>query len=480
MFRTFLIARREYLAYITAWGFWIGLLLTPIMLLLAVSLPQLVEGSQPVRYFAVVETGENFASEIDTYMEERQDDVALGMLETLSFRDSDEAGRSRLDEYGRLRADGLSPNEAFSKTSGVPMGAKLPEADFIRVPAPASTLDGLLPYLRGEQLVSGPDGNRPLFAVFIISGDQAAYWSEDVVNSDLPRFGRATLERLALAKTFADAGVDPDILQQASENTPELAVRSPSASSVENEVSFVDRAPYLFAFGFSFLLWVLIFSVVNYLLTGTIEERSNKIFDTLLTSVSLPQLLTGKLLGVLMLSLTLISIWSVSGVLMLIAMRDAIPPDVAAGISTVADPGLLIPTLISFVLGYLIFGSIFLALGSLCDTIQEAQSLLTPVLVLMMVPLLMIPVSLNNPDSAALAALSWVPILSPFLVILRVPTEPPLWQLILQMLWMTAFTGLTLWAAARVYKAGAVHGAGVNDVRVWFGKLLGMGRKKKA
>lgn len=477
MSRTFLIARREYLAYITAWGFWVGLLLTPIMLLLAVSLPRLVEGSQPVRYFAVVEAGDEFASEIDAYMRDRQDDLAIGLMEQLSFRESEAEVDARISEYEMLRRQGALPEDALSQVSGLPPGITLPDSDFIRIPAPATTLDELMPFLKGEKLVSGPAGERPLFAVFIMSETEVAYWSEDVVNNDLPRFGRMTLERLSLAKTFADAGVDPDILRQADLNTLDLAMRSPSATNVENEVSFVDRAPFFFAVGFSFLLWMLIFSVVNYLLTGTIEERSNKIFDTLLTSVSLPQLLTGKLLGVLMLSLTLIGIWSSSGAVMAFVARDAIPPDVAAGLTKLADPGLLIPTLISFVLGYLIFGSIFLAMGSLCDTIQEAQSLLTPVLVMMMVPLLMIPVSLSNPDSGALIALSWVPILSPFLVILRVPTEPPLWQLILQILWMTFFTGLTLWAAARIYKAGAVHGAGVNDVRIWIGNLFRLGRK---
>lgn len=480
MSRTFLIARREYLAYVSAWGFWVGLLLTPLLLFLAISLPQLVEGSQPIRYFTVLEDGDEFTRAIDAYMDERQDDLAIGLLEQMSFRETEEMTDARIAEYNAQRGAGSSPAEALSAIADLPPGASLPEPDFIRVDPPAGDLNALMPFLQGEQTLDGPVGRRALFAIFTIEDDQAAYWSEDVVNSDLPRYGRAALERLALSQTFDEAGVDPRILVEASLNTLELSMRSPSASNVDSEVAFVDQAPFYFAMGFSFLLWMLIFSVVNYLLTGTIEERSNKIFDTLLTSSSLNQLLTGKLMGVLMLSLTLIGIWSLSGGTMAFLARDAIPPEIAAGLGRLLDPGLIIPTIISFVMGYLIFGSIFLALGSLCDTIQEAQSLLTPILVMMMVPLLMIPVSLNNPDSGALVALSWVPILSPFLVILRVPTEPPLWQLVLQILWMGFFTGLTLWAAARVYKAGAVHGAGVNDVRVWFTRLFRRSPKKPA
>ena len=88
--------------------------------------------------------------------------------------------------------------------------------------------------------------------------------------------------------------------------------------------------------------------MVNYLLTGTIEERSNKIFDAILTSISLPQLLTGKLLGVLFLSMTLIGVWATSSLVMSFFLRDAIPPDVAAAMGELANPKLIIPTLISF------------------------------------------------------------------------------------------------------------------------------------
>lgn len=477
MLKAFLVARREYFAYISAWGFWVGLFLTPIALILGITLPSLIEGSQPVRYYTVIESGTEFSSELDAYMMERRDERVVELIRQQASLMPQIEEDDAIAAYEAARASGLRVEDAVP--GELPDTANyLADNDFLRVSPPADTLEGLIPYLTGRRLISGPDGDRPLFAAFIVEEDSVAYWSEDVVNDTLSNRGRRALERIARQQVFAEAGVSDDILDQVLARVLPLNERSPSAISQTGEVSFTDRAPYFIAMGFSFMLWLLIFSVVNYLLTGTIEERSNKIFDALLTSVSLPQLLSGKLLGVLMLSVTLISVWSLSAGTMALIARDAIPGDVLQGLKGVADPRLLIPTLISFVLGYLMFGSMFLALGSLCDTIQEAQSLLSPVIIIMMVPLLLLPVSLTNPDSSILAGLAWVPLLAPFLIILRVPNDPPLWELLVQIGWMAVFTLLVLWAASRIYRAGAVDGAGLTDVRRWIAGLFG--RKARA
>ena len=472
MGRAFLVARREYLAYITAWGFWVGLLITPVALSLGIFLPSLIENSQPVRYFAVVEASDSFASELDAYMSERDEDDARDMIRQQAVFDPTMDEDEALQLFEAELQAGQSTADALEAV--VPMGSiALQDDDYIRVAPPAQTLDDLRPYLSGDLEIDGPIGPRPLYAVFILDGDEIVYWSEDVVNDTLVNRANRVLERLARVRTFEEADVPLEILERVRANTPELTVRSPTALSQTGEVSFADQAPIFISVGFSFLLWLLIFSVVNYLLTGTIEERSNKIFDSLLTSVSLPQLLTGKLFGVLMLSMTLISVWTIIGTGLLISAGDSIPPDVAEGLRQVASPRLIIPTLISFFLGYLMFGSIFLALGSLCDTIQEAQSLLSPVIIVMMVPLLLLPVSIANPESPILHAATWVPLLTPFLVIVRVPSEPPLWELLAQIVWMAAFTALIIWAATKVYRAGAVHGAGLVEARAWFMGLFG-------
>ena len=116
--------------------------------------------------------------------------------------------------------------------------------------------------------------------------------------------------------------------------------------------------------------------------------------------------------------------------------------------------------------------SLFLSLGSLCDTIQEAQTLMTPLFVMLMAPLLMLVFAIQDAESALIQIMAWVPVFTPFLLILRMPTEPPLWEVLAQLGLMAVTTYIILQLATRVYRAGAVHGAGVNDVWAFFGKIV--------
>lgn len=472
MGKIFLIARREYLAYVTAWGFWLGMIFTPLILLLAGGLPILIEQTQPVRYYTIIDETGDFRAAFQAEMDERRERAALELIRATQGKNAD-----AVKSFEALRDGGTDLKTAMEAVSPG-MSMTIPNQPYRYVPPPAGSIEEIAPYLTGERSVTAEDGSRTLYAAFIVFEDRIEYWSEDVVNPELAQWGERVSRDLARQSVFHAAGIDEAVLDKAIEEARPVKSLSPSVADTAGEISFADRAPFVLSWGLSFLLWLLIFSVVNYLLTGTIEERSNKIFDTLLTSISLPQLLTGKLLGVLGLSLTLIGVWSsASGVMMLTAASN-IPPDVAEGLRAALGPRLLVPTLMSFVIGYLMYGALFLALGSLCDSIQEAQALLSPIFIVMMIPLLMIPVSISSPDSGLLNTLSWVPLLTPFLLIMRIPNDMPLWLISAQILWMAGFTLLVIWVGTRVYRAGAVHGAGLSEARSWVMGLFG--RKAKA
>ncbi|MGB3624267.1 MAG: ABC transporter permease, partial [Henriciella sp.] len=277
--------------------------------------------------------------------------------------------------------------------------------------------------------------------------------------------------------------VSPRILTEAENQRREITERRarPASSDTGSQVTMADRAPFIASIFMAFLLWFLIFSVVNYLLMGTIEERSNKIFDSLLTSVKLPHMLAGKLLAVLAVALTLMGVWTMGVTVLATVFGNMVDPAVTGSLVPVvgafAQPQLLVPAILSFVLGYLMYGAVFLALGSLCDTIQEAQTLMTPLIVMLMVPMFMIIVAISDAESPILSVMSWIPVFTPFLLILRMPTAPPMWEVAGLLLLMVVATFTVLWLASRVYRAGAVHGAGVGDVGKWIGKIM-PGKKK--
>ncbi|MCR6645604.1 MAG: ABC transporter permease [Terricaulis sp.] len=182
-------------------------------------------------------------------------------------------------------------------------------------------------------------------------------------------------------------------------------------------------------------------------------------------------MLAGKLLGVAFVSLTLFVFWgALGGGLLAVAADRAAESWLGQIASAFLDPRLITAFFVGFVFGYLIYGAIFLALGALCDSLQEAQTLLGPVALVLAVPMMLITPAIDNPNAPIIESASWVPLFTPFLLLVRAPSGLD-WSEILGMGAMMAVTAmLVLWLASRVFKAGVVDQVSIASWR---------GRKQK-
>lgn len=321
--------------------------------------------------------------------------------------------------------------------------------------------------------------------MFILSGDgsQLEYWSGDVNVDTLRRTAEIAMRDLSRTEALAASGLGADFLKMADDAAVKVsAFRLTATQAGESgaEVTMADRAPALVSAALAYFLWLMIFSIIQYLLMGTIEERSNKIFDTLLTSVQLPQLLAGKMLAVFAVTSTMMLSWSLFGIIGSAVSASQVPgmgDMIAPFITAATDPMLIVPGLVSFVLGYILYGALFMALGSLCDTIQEAQTLLSPMMILLMLPMFAIFVAFQDPGSPIVDIASWFPLFTPFLLILRMPHDPPMWEVLAQMAMMLVVTFLVVWGATKVYRAGAVHGAGIGELGGMLKRAVGIKAK---
>jgi ABC-2 type transport system permease protein len=151
--------------------------------------------------------------------------------------------------------------------------------------------------------------------------------------------------------------------------------------------------------------------------------------------------------------LTQFLVWALS----LVALSLAGAGSAAAGGARMPEvtPLLLVSFVLYFLLGYLLYSSLFAAVGSCVNNSQEAQSLAFPVMMPLIVGVMFFPMVLNSPDSTLSTVLSLIPVLTPLLMFLRITVlTPPLWQIVLSVVLTGSTIVGVLWVAARVYRVG--------------------------
>ena len=482
-----LIARREYLSYVATWGFWLSLLAVPIFAVIGGMIPALIESSQPTRYFAVVDqTGQGLEQLIRERREAQRRDDVRNTLETIAeFTGGPEAAQAALEAFD-ADPDGLEGLPAAVEAAGIPGGAAalgVDRQDSVMVAAPGATLDDLRPYLTGERTIDTPEGPRALFAVFVLeAGGEApldiTYLSANVTSTELRSSIVRVLRDYVRDQALMERGLAPDEVRALLRLSPDVTTLDARPDADEDaEVTIADRAPFIVAVILAFILWIAVFSVANMLLTSLIEEKGGKIIEVLLSTVRFHHILIGKLAGIAGVSLTLFLVWGGVGSILAAFGGSAlasIDPDIAEFLGQVFDPGLLLAALFFFAAGYLMYGAIFLAMGSLCDTLQDAQTLMGPVIWTLMLPLLFLFFSLEASDSTVVRIASWVPLWTPFVMMARLPADPPLWEVLGASAVMIFTTIVVLWGAAAVFRQGALRQADADSVRRFFR----LGRKK--
>jgi ABC-2 type transport system permease protein len=208
---------------------------------------------------------------------------------------------------------------------------------------------------------------------------------------------------------------------------------------------------------FSIVLLMILYGAIvmwgQVVMTSIIEEKTSRVIEVVASGVSPLQLLWGKLLGVGGAGLTQFVVWSLS----LVAVSATAPRGTFLGgfeLPTVT-PLIAVSFLLSFLLGFLFYSALYASVGAAVNTVQEAQNLIFPILLPLILGLVCFPAVLRSPDGEVAVALSLVPFLSPILMFLRIVVlTPPWWQLSLSLLLLALAIAGVLWAAGRIYRIG--------------------------
>ncbi len=258
-----------------------------------------------------------------------------------------------------------------------------------------------------------------------------------------------------LEKSIAKAIVKARVKRAGTEYTslqtllslPETSVRRMSADGSETEEN--ATAKMLLPMGFMTLLWIATFTSGNFLLTTTIEEKSSKVMEVLLSAVSPMELLCGKILGYAFVSLVMLGMYGALGMAGL----------AAAAMGDLVSPGMLLLMLVYFVMAYAFVSTMMASVGSAVNDLREAQSLITPAMLVLVLPMMLwLPIS-EQPNGWVAIIFSFIPPVIPFIMVLRVAasSEPiAAWEVALSLVWGFAWVAVFIWAGAKIFRVGVL------------------------
>ena len=198
------------------------------------------------------------------------------------------------------------------------------------------------------------------------------------------------------------------------------------------------------------LFMILIMTTGQSLVRGLVEEKSNRIMEILVGSSTPQELMWGKLLGLSALGLTQVFAWGLLGGVIgfFFSSSGMIPTDV---VTNIVEP--LPWVLLYLVLGYFLYAAIFIGAGSLVTTEQEAQLVTQYLTMLLIAPVAFAVVVVQDPNAGYVEALSYVPLLTPTLMMLRVVVQmPSAGTMIGTTLVLVASTIVVTWTAAKIFR----------------------------
>lgn len=210
-----------------------------------------------------------------------------------------------------------------------------------------------------------------------------------------------------------------------------------------------EMLDFLFPLAFGLLLGLCIMIGGQYLLQGVTEEKESRILESMLSTVSPDELLTGKLIGLGGAGLTLAAAWILMGALS--------TGPAAMFLHANVRPEMLITMLAYFLCGYLFFGSIMIGIGSIASTMREAQQFSVWLVFASFIPFYLLTTLVGHPDSPLALALSLFPVTAPVSTMLRIAapgSAVPAWQIVASLTLLLASAALVMFASSRVFRVG--------------------------
>lgn len=502
-----LIAIREYMENVKTKGFWIGILIFPVIFIAVYFIQVNLAQQTPTRYYLLIDQSGQYEAAVQSAIEiEHQrrvlQDFVRYIIDNRKDSDMDLVAANANSGVDQL-IDDVDADEAAALNDWIDNGGldfaltmaspylkpdvepfEQPEQQFIHAALPASVdveaspeqiIEQLRPYLSGEQELTVAGQTGELFALILIPEDAdrfitrpgtmpnmepnsgIQYWAKNLTDDRLPNAIQASINADIREREYDDLGLNSDIVRDVQRTRLPLSRLDPTAAAGEEAVSMADTFRQYAPVGFVYLMFISLMQNVQYLLSNTIEEKSNRIIEVLLASVTAGELMMGKLVGIGLAGLTTIAAWLGSFLLFLTFYNSTETELISQMLDVVAGSDLIPWFVFYYFAGYALYSGVFLAIGSLCNTLKEAQALMTPMIMIQIVPMMVMMFVVLDPHATVYRVMSWFPLFTPYLMMNRAAANPPMIDLVGTSILLLVSIVLVIWGSGKVFRLGVLR-----------------------
>lgn len=282
------------------------------------------------------------------------------------------------------------------------------------------------------------------------------------------------------------SGIDKETLDKTKVT---LSVQTAKIEESGSQKKSYAEVSIILGFVAGILIYIFIFMYGAMVMRGVIEEKTSRIIEVIITSVTPFQLMMGKIIGIALVGLTQFLLWIIlttgltsistsfvaqkmydsaeikkeetfSSNMPISAQQDIIKktPDAVKEMYEMVDsinlPVMIFSFLIYFIGGYLLYGALFAAIGAAVDSEADTQQFMVPITIPLVLAFIVAQVIITNPESKMAFWFSMFPLTSPIVMMVRIPFGVPIWEIALSMGLLVVGFVFTTWLAAKIYRVG--------------------------
>jgi len=438
------VAIREFLATVGTKGFVIGLVILPlVILIMIVGMRYLFTDDAPriEGEVAIIDPTGEVHDRVKEYLRpeaiaERRDDFQ-------------ELIEENTPEELKQLSEAAQANDARGLALDAILG-QVPDLDVVELPTSTDPEQAKEPLREGK---ANEGGRLALVVVHenavVKSADEERYGKYDLflrekLDDRLVDEIKQGMWNAIVDARVSNAGMDRDYID-ALTRVGRVTSKTVTAAG-EKETNEVLNA--LLPMAFIGLLFASVMTGGQSLMTTMVEEKSSRVVEVLLSAVSPMQMMTGKIIGQMFVGFLVLLVYSGMGIAALISFA----------VLGIVDLSLLIYLFIFYLIAYFVIASLLAAIGAAVNEMREAQSLMGPVMIILMIPwILWMPIS-RNPNSTFAIVTSFLPPINPFVMLTRMTSSspPPMWQVWLSIAIGIASIYVAIWFAAKVFRVGVL------------------------